>query len=221
MSKDPDKTTEEGFISRWSRRKTEIAVTADFDDIDTLSDSQLSGELVAIIDPDEETSNDLQSEEVVLTDEDMPPIESLNKDSDFSMFMSSGVSDALRQIALRKLFSGFNIRDGLDDYDDDFRNFEALGDLVTCDMKHQIEMAEERKRKEEEAKAAEEALTETEGTEKSRIEEDEGENLGPENETPEHTTATNVDGENTDGEYESQAENSTGVNHDDNPDSNA
>ncbi|GAH14210.1 unnamed protein product, partial [marine sediment metagenome] len=32
------------------------------------------------------------------------------------------------------------IRDGLDDYDDDFTRFELLGSIVTADMKHQAQM---------------------------------------------------------------------------------
>jgi Protein of unknown function (DUF3306) len=40
----------------------------------------------------------------VLTDADMPPVESLGKDSDYSMFFSPGVSEALRNRALHKLF---------------------------------------------------------------------------------------------------------------------
>lgn len=71
----------------------------------------------------------------------MPVFESLDETSDYSMFLSTGVSDALRGRALRKLFgfSMFNVRDGLDDYDDDYRTFEALGDVVTSDMKLQAE----------------------------------------------------------------------------------
>jgi len=92
----------------------------------------------------------------VLTDADMPDIESLDENSDFSGFMSTGVSDELRNLALRKLFKApvFNIRDGLDEYDEDYTYFEKLGDIVTCDMKHQIEMQEKRLREAQEDEAA-------------------------------------------------------------------
>ncbi|MDA7990757.1 MAG: DUF3306 domain-containing protein [Gammaproteobacteria bacterium] len=87
------------------------------------------------------------------TDDDMPPIESLRDDSDFSGFLSPGVSEDLRRRALRRLFASavFNVRDGLDDYDDDFRNFPPLGDLVTSDMRHQRELAEARAKAKREA----------------------------------------------------------------------
>ena len=82
----------------------------------------------------------------------MPALETLDEDSDYSGFMSSGVSDELRKMALRKLFSapGFNVRDGLDEYDDDYTKFEKLGDVVTCDMKHQMEMEAMKKLQQEE-----------------------------------------------------------------------
>jgi len=86
----------------------------------------------------------------LLTDRDMPSVDSLNEASDFGQFMSPGVSDVLRKAALRKLFRlpVFGIRDGLDDYDEDFRNFAALGNIVTADMKFEKERFEERMREE-------------------------------------------------------------------------
>jgi len=77
------------------------------------------------------------------TDADMPPLESLTVDSDYSGFMSAKVSEALRRAALRKLFHSpkFNVCDGLDDYCDDFTRFAPLGSTVTADMRHQLERA--------------------------------------------------------------------------------
>ena len=85
----------------------------------------------------------------------MPPLDTLDENSDYSSFLSPGVTEGLRRRALRKLFlsAAFNVRDGLDDYDDDFTSFEPLGDIVTSDMKHQAEMEVER---------AKQARTETE-----------------------------------------------------------
>ena len=83
--------------------------------------------------------------EAELSDADMPPIETLDAESDYSGFLSPGVSDALRQAALRKLFHGttFNVIDGLDDYAEDFTTFEALGGVITADMKHRIQIEAE------------------------------------------------------------------------------
>ena len=146
--------SKESVLSRWSRRKLEA--------------DQLAPALEESVAPDAEAGLTMPAtEEVdavdkpVLTDADMPDIASLNEDSDFSGFMSAGVSDKLRNLALRKLFKApvFNIRDGLDEYDEDYTYFEKLGDIVTCDMKHQIEMQEQKLR---EAQAAETEAAEQE-----------------------------------------------------------
>jgi Protein of unknown function (DUF3306) len=64
----------------------------------------------------------------VLTDADMPRLESLNEESDYSGFLSPGVSRGLQRLALRKLFSAakFQVRDGLDDYDTDYHLLQPL-----------------------------------------------------------------------------------------------
>ena len=61
-------------------------------------------------------------------DSDLPPIESLRPGSDLGAFFSPEVSAELRKRALRAVFrqGRFNIRDGLDDYDEDYTAFPAL-----------------------------------------------------------------------------------------------
>ncbi|MCY4149167.1 MAG: DUF3306 domain-containing protein [Gammaproteobacteria bacterium] len=139
--KQTTESDQEAFLSRWSRLKAEHAEQASEKE---LAKTEATGQ------PDSEDSTESDEETRVLTDEDMPPIESLDANSDYSVFMSKGVSENLRRMALRKLFSQgvFNIRDGLDDYDDDFTTFESLGDLVTSDMKHREEMKEKVKQRE-------------------------------------------------------------------------
>ncbi len=139
----------ESALSRWSRRKMEADQLA----------PMVEESVPVDIEADQNTVDQAAAEaeaKPVLTDADMPDIESLNENSDFSGFMSTGVSDELRNLALRKLFKApvFNIRDGLDEYDEDYTSFEKLGDIVTCDMKHQIEMQEKKLREAQEAEAA-------------------------------------------------------------------
>jgi hypothetical protein len=138
--------TKESALSRWSRRKREATETP-----------PVKEEVVApVVDADIATPIPAEDapEPAPLTDADMPDINTLAEDSDFTGFMSPGVSDKLRNLALRKLFHApvFNIRDGLDEYDEDYTSFEKLGDIVTSDMKHQVEVQE---RKLREALAAE------------------------------------------------------------------
>ena len=119
---------DENFISRWSRRKQEV------------------GKEPTVV-QENPPAPDGMDEKPLLTDADMPAIETLTEDSDYSSFLSPRVSEALRKQALHKLFHspGFNIRDGLDDYDGVYTEFEKLGDIVTADMRHQLEMESQRR----------------------------------------------------------------------------
>jgi len=124
--------SQEDFLARWSRRKVEQEQGATHDEPVAL---QQAGT------PDDEPASEL-------TDADMPPLESLDENSDFAPFLSTGVSDVLRRKALRILFgqSAFNITDGLNDYDEDYTEFADLGNVITHEMKRalQRELAEEK-----------------------------------------------------------------------------
>jgi len=122
---------EENPLQRWSRRK--LTAEQDIDSHEFNNEQTLNSEP--------------EPEKPALTDDDMPPIESLDENSDYSGFLSPEVSEGLRKLALRKLFHmpTFNIRDGLDDYDSDYTEFAKLGSLVTADMKHIAEVEAKRK----------------------------------------------------------------------------
>jgi hypothetical protein len=137
----------DAFLSRWARRKAlarsggdpdaghdESAVDAgaeaappSMDSAPVVTDAHAN-----------DLANDLAPEP---GDEDMPPLESIDEHTDMRGFFSSKVSQAVKKAALKKFFHSpaFNIVDGLDDYDDDFRNFEALGDIITSDMRSQMD----------------------------------------------------------------------------------
>ncbi len=124
---EPAADSQEDFLARWSHRKLDAG----------RDEPDMSGNESTAVTPAEPP----QEPERELTDADMPPIETLDGDSDYTPFLSPGVSDDLRQQALRKLFNqpDFNITDGLDDYDEDFTRFAGLGSLVTHEMKHLLE----------------------------------------------------------------------------------
>ena len=140
----------EGPLRRWSRRKREAVREKEAADEARAGDaSRAPSEAVQDArEPAGDAPAPAAVEEKDPTDEDMPPIDSLDENSDYSGFLSPGVSEGLRRRALRKLFMSavFNVRDGLDDYDEDFTSFEALGDIVTSDMRHQAEAEAERAR---------------------------------------------------------------------------
>ena len=114
----------EGFAERWSRRKQE----AGSEDADPPVQTRL---------PEAEAATEPAPE---LTDDDMPPIDSLDERSDYAAFLSPGISEYLRAQALRKLFQlpGMHLRDGLDDYDDDFTQFRELGKTITHEMQRML-----------------------------------------------------------------------------------
>ena len=138
----------EGPLRRWARRRREVAREKEVGDEARRRDDRREPPDAAgnACESADDAPDPAAVEEEALTDEDMPPLDTLGEDSDYSGFLSPGVSEALRRRALRKLFSSavFNIPDGLDDYDDDFTSFAALGDIVTSDMKHQAEVEAER-----------------------------------------------------------------------------
>lgn len=72
---------------------------------------------------------------------ELPDLDLLGEDSDYSAFLTPGVDADLRKRALRKLFSSpkFNVFDGLDTYRDDYTSFPALGPVVTADMRYHVE----------------------------------------------------------------------------------
>jgi hypothetical protein len=120
----------EGFYTRWSRRKQAYArgeVLPQKSDTSTQPPAGVESKPIVTDDNAEETP--------------LPPIETLTEHSDLSGFMSSRVADELRLRALRKVFhtSKFNVCDGLDDYAEDFRIFEPLGDIITADLRHHME----------------------------------------------------------------------------------
>ena len=111
-----------------------------------------------------------------------------------SCFFNAGVSETLRQAALKKLLRlpAFNIRDGLNDYDEDYTVFEPLGDTVTSDMKFHAE----RKRLQQEADEArlqEEAQAEQDKTEPDEPQSDEPQSDEPAPAEPQQPAHEGVD----------------------------
>ena len=105
--------TDEHFLRRWSRlrqadrRPKEPPV------------AEPTGELAS----PESTKASPEAGGAEGTPAELPDIDSLDKDSDFTVFLKDGVPERLRGLALRKLWRSnpaFAVIDGLDDYDDDF-----------------------------------------------------------------------------------------------------
>ncbi len=135
----------EEFLQRWSRRKA--AANKNAQDAEAAQDQDNEPQVPAQDPPPK-------------TDADMPPVESIDESTDMGDFFSPEVSEELRRVALRKLFHlpQFNVVDGLDDYDDDFTTFEALGEIVTADMRHRMELEQEQLASSQAEEVAEEEI---------------------------------------------------------------
>lgn len=156
---------EEGLFSRWSRRKqsdnaskpgdigeqgAESPHPASTSTVNTAVAHDSSAPDTRLSDTESTTAVSLAPEASIDdTDEatviELPDPESLSPDADISAFMQSGVDPALRQRALRKIFLGgeHSLRDGLDDYDQDFSNMRPLAEGVAETLRRWTHKVEE------------------------------------------------------------------------------
>jgi len=96
----------EGFLSRWSRVKTE-----------TVAGAVPPGTVAGVKAPEPPSLAQLAEE-----------VAHKGLDADFAPFMQAGVEEAVRRTAIQQLFKQpvFNVMDGLDVYIEDFNAFEPI-----------------------------------------------------------------------------------------------
>ena len=147
-----DTLEHEAFLTRWSKRKAMSREGIELPEpVDELADDGASPPDDSVSrneddPPDPGERGDAQGAEAATAVPELPPIESLGEDSDYSAFMAADVPADLQRNALRKLFQSpkFNVRDGLNDYDLDYSSPEPLGDIVTAEMRHRLRVELER-----------------------------------------------------------------------------
>jgi len=111
-----DRSDEQGFLSRWARRKDEARRAPAVPEPDTRP--QQAG-------TQPEAAGDHLEPPV-----ELPDVDSLTLESDFTLFLRSGVPEQLRRRALHKLWRldpVFANLDGLNDYDEDYGLLHKLG----------------------------------------------------------------------------------------------
>ncbi len=114
---------EDPFLARWSRRKR-----------DTRRDQPAPDAEPERRDPDADAAAPAEDKPPADVAEPLPDIDSLDKTSDFTVFLKEGVPEAIRRKALRRLWRTDPVLanlDGLNDYDEDF---SAVG-MVTEHLK--------------------------------------------------------------------------------------
>jgi len=121
--------SEQPLLRRWSQRKLASAADA--------SPAATDAATTVVAATTDAQSGTTAQEQQPPAPPPLPDLDSLDENSDYSGFLSPEVESGVRRVALRKLFGlpGFAVRDGLDDYDDDFGNCEVLGSIVTHEMK--------------------------------------------------------------------------------------
>jgi hypothetical protein len=90
----------------------------------------------------------------------LPPLDSLNFESDFKAFMHAKVEQSVKRAALKKLFADprFNVMDGLDTYIDDYTISEPISDELLArieQVREQLLAPPKPKEEEEQAKPSE------------------------------------------------------------------
>ncbi|MEZ8366598.1 DUF3306 domain-containing protein [Vibrio cyclitrophicus] len=128
------------FFSRWSQRKLDESTDESQETEQTLEITEFSSEIssgqsnasseIEQVDTEASTETTLSSAGA----EEATDVQGLAPEEDVSVaqLLVSEASESVKKAALRKLFLSeeFNVRDGLDDYDDDYSNLKSLSEGV-------------------------------------------------------------------------------------------
>ncbi|KNH12846.1 DUF3306 domain-containing protein [Vibrio cyclitrophicus] len=128
------------FFSRWSQRKLDESTDESQETEQTLEITESSSEIssgqsnasskIEQVDTEASTETTLSSAGA----EEATDVQGLAPEEDVSVaqLLVSEASESVKKAALRKLFLSeeFNVRDGLDDYDDDYSNLKSLSEGV-------------------------------------------------------------------------------------------
>ncbi|UOE84530.1 DUF3306 domain-containing protein [Vibrio splendidus] len=133
------------FFSRWSQRKLdesndepleveqtlEATELTSSDSSSEVSPADLSSEMEAAA-PQSLESDALETNEEIHASDVQDPAPEATEDLSVAQLLVSEASESVKKAALRKLFLSeeFNVRDGLDDYDDDYSNLKSLSEGV-------------------------------------------------------------------------------------------
>ncbi|TKF26882.1 DUF3306 domain-containing protein [Vibrio kanaloae] len=127
------------FFSRWSQRKLNESTDGPFEAEQTLEELELTSSDSASSDiPSTDFSASIKTHQSLESDEEAHAVDSQDtasestEDLSVAQLLVSEASESVKKTALRKLFLSeeFNVRDGLDDYDDDYSNLKTLSEGV-------------------------------------------------------------------------------------------
>jgi hypothetical protein len=127
---------EEGPLKRWSRRKLEQRDRER--QVDSPAREEESGSTAVTSGGETPFADTPPAADAA---PDLPPIESLTRDSDFTVFMREGVPDDLRNLALRKLWRSdpvFANLDGMLEYGEDYSQLFKPGVAATLKTLYRV-----------------------------------------------------------------------------------
>ncbi len=147
-----DDRSSESFLGRWSRRKRALPTAREEEDAKTQA---------ALAAERERALPQTVAPQPVEPPPDLPSVETLTPDSDYTRFMQPDVPIASRNAAMKKLFSDphFNVMDGLDIYIDDYTKEDPIPMAMLRDLAQSKMLGLFKEEEEQEAaqKAAREA----------------------------------------------------------------
>ena len=122
------------FFSRWSQRKLDGDKGTDVEveeAVNVTTDAQ-SSELPSINDPEPSVASEQIPADISVESQGDSVANVEGESPSVAQLLVSEASESVKKAALRKLFLSeeFNVRDGLDDYDDDYSNLKSLSEGV-------------------------------------------------------------------------------------------
>ena len=114
--------SDDGFLSRWSRRKVDARQGRPLDEPQVLVPKVVAAE--PLPPPPAGPSSSVESQ----ASPTLAQVAELTPESDFTAFVARGVTPEVKNAAMKKLFSDphFNVMDGLDIYIDDYNRPDPL-----------------------------------------------------------------------------------------------
>ena len=117
---------DEGFLSRWSRRKAQVRTGAEIGPAPA-APAVVATPPVAPL-PAAPLESDAAPPAEAPPVPTMDDVAALTRESDYARFVMPGVDDGVKSAAMKKLFSDphFNVMDGLDTYIDDYNKPDPI-----------------------------------------------------------------------------------------------
>ena len=137
-------SADDNFLRRWSQRKLAAARQAAPEPPPSVTPAAAGVPATAPAQPPVDPKATAAGGATMVQDEassakgELPPVETLRFDSDFTRFLAPKVDETVKRQALRKLFSDprFNVMDGLDVYIDDYSKFEPIPNDLVVKLRH-------------------------------------------------------------------------------------